>query len=270
MTDLSDREFRQFQGFIHGAAGVTLSGNKKALVSGRLDKRLRERGLSSYGDYFKLLQQRGEAAEAQLAIDLLTTHETYFFREPRHFELLRMLALEARREGRPLRVWSAACSSGEEAYSIAMVLADCQEGLRWELLATDISGSMLARARGGHYRDERSEGLPPAYRQRFCLRGTGPQQGTLLVDRALRERVQFRQINLARPLPALGSFDLVFLRNVMIYFDLPTKREVLQHLVPSVRRGGHLLVGHSESLSGLHDGLKAVSPSVYCRVDGSP
>ncbi len=265
MIEISEREFRQFQGFIREAAGITLADGKKALVSGRLEKRLRERGIASYAQYFDLLQRRGEAAEAQAAIDLLTTNETYFFREPRHFELLRQLAQTAAGEGRAMRVWSAACSSGEEAYCIAMVLADVQGALPWDLLASDISSRMLERARGGHYPDARSEGIPPAYRQRFCLRGTGEHQGTLLIQRALRERVRFAQINLSRPLPSLGTFDLVFLRNVMIYFDNDTKREVVARLVLTLRRGGHLLVGHSETLTDMHPELRAMAPSVYCR-----
>ncbi|MBI5255559.1 MAG: protein-glutamate O-methyltransferase CheR [Burkholderiales bacterium] len=266
MVELGDREFRQVQAFIHEAAGISLSANKKALVTGRLERRLRERRLTSYAQYLALLRAPQEAAELQQAIDLLTTNETYFFREPRHFELLRALALDAGRAGRPLRVWSAACSSGEEPYSIAMVLADAQGELGWELLASDISTRMLARARAGHYPHTRTEGIPPAYRQRFCLRGTGPQAGTLLVQRALRERVRFAQENLVRALPGLGTFDVIFLRNVMIYFDSDTKREVVARLVTALNRGGHLLIGHSESLTGLHDGLRALAPSVYQRL----
>jgi chemotaxis protein methyltransferase CheR len=267
MIEISDREFRQFQVFIHQAVGITLSGSKKALVSGRLDKRLRERGLASYADYHALLASGRDPAEVQRAIDLLTTNETYFFREPQHFDLLRELAVAARREKRPLRVWSAASSSGEEVYSIAMVLADVLgETGPWELLGSDISSRMLQRAAHGHYPDARTDGIPADYLRRFCLRGTGPQAGTLLVQRSLRQRVQFRQINLDRPLPPLGDFDLVFLRNVMIYFDNITKREVVARIALALARGGHLLVGHSESLADMHPELRAVAPSIYRRM----
>ncbi|WP_395702310.1 CheR family methyltransferase [Aquabacterium sp.] len=264
--EISEREFRQFQAFIHESAGITLSSAKKALVSGRLDKRLRERGLASYTQYHALLRSGREPDEVQRAIDLLTTNETYFFREPRHFELLHELALDARRQGQPLRVWSAACSSGEEPYSIAMVLADAQGDLPWEVLASDISSRMLERARSGHYPDTRTEGIAPEYLRRYCLRGTGPQAGTLLVQRALRQRVNFLQINLDRPLPSVGLFDIVFLRNVMIYFDATTKREVVARLVTTLKKGGHLLIGHSESLTDMHPELRAVAPSVYRRM----
>lgn len=138
-----------------------------------------------------------------------------------------------------------------------------QADLPWQLLASDISERMLARARSGHYPDARTDGLPDAYKRRYCRRGVGPHQGTLLVERALRERVRFESINLDRALPALGRFDVVFLRNVMIYFDLPTKREVVARLVPLLAPGGHLLVGHSETLADMHPQLRAVAPSVY-------
>jgi chemotaxis protein methyltransferase CheR len=265
MAELSDREFLQFQAFIREQAGIALSANKKALVSGRLDKRLRAHQLGSYSDYLELLRNGDHRGEAQIAVDLLTTNETYFFREPRHFELLRAHALAARRAGQGMRVWSAACSSGEEPYSIAMVLDDCLGDLAWEVVASDISTRVLARARTGHYNEARTEGIPPAYRQRYCLRGTGPHEGTLLVQRTLRERVTFRQVNLDRPLPSLGSFDLVFLRNVMIYFDARTKRDVVGRLVPAIKPGGHLFIGHSESLTDMHPELHSQAPSVYRR-----
>lgn len=266
MSELTEREFRLAQRFILDAAGITLGPGKQALVSGRLDKRLRARRIESYADYFELLRQPAEAAERQCAIDLLTTNETYFFREASHFERLRGWALAARQAGAPLRVWSAACASGEEAYSIAMVLADVQGELPWQLLASDISERMLARARSGHYPEARTDGLPDEYRRRYCRRGTGAQQGTLLVERSLRERVRFEPVNLNRALPAIGRFDVVFLRNVMIYFDQATKREVVARLVPAIEPGGHLLVGHSETLADMHPSLRAVAPSVYRRI----
>lgn len=265
MYTLDEREMRQIQSFIFDAAGITMGPNKKALISGRLEKRLRERQLPSYSEYLALLRGGRDRAEVQLAIDLLTTNETYFFREPAHFDRLRALALEARRERRPLRVWSAACSSGEEPYSIAMVLADTQPDLAWEIVASDISQRILARARTGHYGDARTEGLPASFRQRFCLRGTGPHQGTFLVQKALRERVQFLHLNLDRPLPQLGNFDVVFLRNVMIYFSNDTKRQVVARIAQTLVPGGLLLIGHSESLTELQSGLKPVAPSVYCK-----
>jgi chemotaxis protein methyltransferase CheR len=264
MIELGDQEFARFQSFIYEAAGISLSDSKKVLVSGRLEKRLRHHKLSSYSDYLQLISQPAQAEERQVAIDQLTTNETYFFREPRHFELLRDWALAARDAGRALRVWSAACSSGEEAYSIAMVLADCLgEGRPWEVVASDISTRVLQRARWGHYPVERTTHIPPPYLQRFCLRGTGPQAGTLLVQRELRRRVQFTQINLDQTLPPQAAFDVIFLRNVMIYFSNDTKRRVVSRLVGQLKAGGHLLIGHSETLNDVSDQVRPLMPSVY-------
>ncbi len=260
---LSDREFERFQRFIHQAAGIHLSPAKKALVSGRLARRLQHHGLAHYTDYLALLDRDADGAEAQTAVDLLTTNETYFFREGKHFDRLRALADEAPR-GHTFRVWSAACSSGEEPYSMAMVLADVRADRPWEIVGSDISTRVLQRARSGHYPLERARQVPPAYLKRFCLKGRDEQDGTLLVARALRERVKLLQVNLNAPLPAeLGSFDVVFLRNVMIYFNPETKQQVVARVLGTLRRGGCFIVGHSESLNGMMDGVQQLSPSVY-------
>jgi len=260
---ISDREFAQFQIFIHDAAGISLSAAKKALVSGRLAKRLQQCQLHSYGDYFRLLESAGAGAEVQAAIDLLTTNETYFFREAKHFDMLREYARKVHRPGAPLRVWSAASSSGEEAYSIAMVLADCLGDAPWEVVGSDISTRVLERARQGHYPLERTTHLPADYLKRFCLKGTGDQQGTLLIARSLRQRVQFLQVNLNAPLPRLGAFDLIFLRNVMIYFDSSTKQQVVGRVIALLKPHGRFVIGHAESLHGVTDLVRPLAPSIY-------
>ena len=260
---LTDREFTQFQRFIYDAAGISMANGKQALVSGRLAKRLAHYQLNSYGEYLQLLQSRAQPAELQIAVDLLTTNETYFFREPKHFALLRDLAQEAHDKNRALRVWSAASSTGEETYSIAMVLADTLGDGPWEVLGTDISTRVLERARSGHYPMERASQMPPHYLKRYCLKGQGSEAGTLLIERALRQRVQFQHLNLNAPLPRLGSFDVIFLRNVMIYFNLETKRQVVARLLAQLRPGGYFLIGHSETLNDINDTLVAVAPSIY-------
>jgi chemotaxis protein methyltransferase CheR len=264
---ISQGEFAHFQRFIFDIAGISMSDSKKALVSGRLAKRLQHFGLPSYDAYFRLLTDGAHKDEVQLAVDLLTTNETYFFRENRHFELLREAAETARgtlRAGMPFRVWSAACSSGEEPYSIAMVLADALGSAPWEVTASDISTRVLQRARTGHYPMERATHVPQDYLRRYCLKGIRDQQGTLLVERSLRERVHFRQVNLNTALPGdLGTFDLVFLRNVMIYFNGDTKRQVVTRITQRIKPGGHLFIGHSESLQEMGDVLRPVIPSVY-------
>ncbi len=260
---LTDREFGQFRRLLYRISGISLSPAKKALVGGRLSKRIRRRGVSSYGEYLRLLSDDSEREELQIALDLLTTNETHFFREPDHFEVLRSEALRVGTAGTSFRVWSAACSSGEEPCSIAMVLADVLGGRRWEVLGSDISSRVLERARGGRYPVERAREIPPRYLSAYCLRGVRSSAGEMLVRRELRDRVQIRRINLNAELPTLGEFDVIFLRNVMIYFDLETKRQVVRRVAARLRRGGCLIVGHSESLNGIDERLKIERPSVY-------
>jgi chemotaxis protein methyltransferase CheR len=260
---ISDLEFARFQRFIFEAAGITLADGKKQLVSSRLGSRVVHHELGSFAQYFALLNSGESPAEVQIAIDLLTTNETYFFREPRHFEFLerQVAALPARQQ--PLRIWSAAGSTGEEAYSIAMLMEDRFQGRPYEIIASDISSRVLDRARAGHYSMERARHVPKAYLQRFCLKGTGIHRDTLLLDRHLRGKVSFLQINLNDRLPAIGQFDFVFLRNVLIYFNQQTKRDVVARVLSVLQPGGWLFIGHSENLNGLSDSVKAAAPSIY-------
>lgn len=263
VADLSDQEFAQFQKMIYDIAGISLADSKKSLVSGRLSNRVLQHGLGSYGEYFKFLMDANSQAELQAAVDLLTTNETYFFREAKHLEFLQEHIRALHRPGRPFRVWSAASSSGEEAYSIAMLLADVLGEVPWEIVGSDISTRVLHKARQGHYPMARIDGIPRHYLHRFCLKGIGKQEGTFLVERALRERVKFHHINLNAALPALGEFDVIFLRNVLIYFDVPTKQRVIANLVPCMKNGGYFIVGHSESLNGISDALVLERPTIY-------
>ena len=260
---INDAEFAQFQRFIFEAAGITMADAKKALVTGRLGKRLAYYQLESFGDYFRLLSSGQHAAEVQIAVDLLTTNETYFFREGKHFEFLRAQAIKARNASQAYRVWSAASSSGEEAYSIAMVLADCMETTPWEVLGTDISTQVLKGATKALYTMDRGRHIPPEYLRRFCLKGAGEHQGKLLIERNLRSRVLFRYANLNVALPNLGKFDFIFLRNVMIYFSDDTKREVVARVLGALKPGGYFFVGHSESLNGISDAVTTVAPSIF-------
>ncbi len=262
MVAITDQEFAQFQKFIFESAGITLTPAKKALVSGRLARRLDLHNAGSYGEYFRLLASGKAPQEVQMAIDLLTTNETYFFREPKHFEFLRRQVAQFP-VSQPLRIWSAAGSTGEEAYSIAMVLEDMRGAHPWEVVASDISARVLQRARAGHYPMERARNVPQEYLRRFCLKGEGEQEGTMLVERNLRNKVKFLQVNLNEALPNIGTFDLVFLRNVLIYFNGDTKRRVVARVLSGLQPGGWLLIGHSESLHGVNDAVHAVAPSIY-------
>lgn len=260
---ISADEFKQFKDWIYQVAGINLSEHKHALVMGRLAPRLRHYRVASHGEYFRLLVSGKFTDEAQIAVDLLTTNETSFFREPKHFEFLRQRILPAHPASRPMRVWSAASSSGEEPYSIAMTLAAALGERSWEVLASDLSSRVLERARTGHYAIARANTISPDLLRAYCLKGVGAEDGTFLIDPKIRQRVQFRQINLNDALPQLGEFDVIFLRNVMIYFDLETKRQVIGRILKHLRPDGYLFIGHSESLHAVNDQLKSVVVSVY-------
>ncbi len=264
-STLGDREFGQFQALMQREAGIHLPDSKKPLVSGRLAKRLRARGVKSFGDYYRLISGAHEEGERQMAIELLTTNETYFFREPAHFEFLAREVLPALRPGAPCRIWSAASSTGEEAYSIAMVLMDkLGEGTRWEVFGSDINRRVLDIARAATYGAARNEeNIPPDYRRRFCLRGTGAMAGKLRVVPAVRERVRFEPLNLNGDVSAAGECDMIFLRNVMIYFDAAMKRRVVTALHRQLKPGGWLAIGHSESLNGVSTLFRQVRPTLY-------
>jgi chemotaxis protein methyltransferase CheR len=260
---ITDAEFGQFQRFIFNAAGISMADAKKALVTGRLGKRVAANSLNTFGEYFKLISSGQHPDEVQMAVDLLTTNETYFFREIKHFEFMRTQVIAARSRPQPYRVWSAASSSGEEAYSMAMVLMDCMQTTPWEILGTDISTRVLEGARRALYSLERGRHIPPDYLRRFCRKGSGPYDGHLLVDGTLRSKVLFRHLNLNTALPLLGQFDLVFLRNVMIYFNNDTKREVVARVISTIKPGGYFCIGHSESLNDISTAVQMVAPSIY-------
>jgi len=260
---LREKEFAQFRDLLYRISGISMSPAKMPLVTSRLAKRLRHHDLSSYGEYFRMITAANGSAELQTAVDLLTTNETHFFREPKHFDFLSQHVLPARKPGRTLRIWSAACSSGEEPYSIAMLLDDVLGSAPWEVLASDLSTRVLEKARTGLYPMDRMAEIPQPYLSNYCLKGTGSREGTLMIERKLRERVQFMHYNLTEAPPQLNEFDVIFLRNVMIYFDQDTKRQVVKRLLSRLRPGGYFLVGHSETLNGVNEDVRLVQPAVY-------
>lgn len=260
---LKDVEFSKFQSWLYEATGINLTASKKALVAGRLQKRLTHHNLKSYGEYFQLIMSKAATAELQIATDLLTTNETYFFREPKHFDYLRQRILPQVNPARPFRIWSAASSSGEEVYTIAMVVANELTNNQWEVLGSDISTHVLQIAKNAHYPIGRASTIPKHLLSEYCLKGVGNQEGTFLIDRDLRNRVSFAHINLIETLPNIGEFDVIFLRNVMIYFDLDIKRKVIATILPRLKPGGYLFISHSETLNGVSDALKLISPSIY-------
>lgn len=260
---ISDAEFAEVRALALRLAGISLNASKKALVVSRWGKRLAHHRLRTFRQYLDLLQDARSRDELQISLDLLTTNETYFFREPQHFDFLRQDLIPGRDKGRPFRIWSAACSSGEEPYSIAMLLAAHIADANWEVMGTDISTRVLDSARVGLYDSARTRHIPAEYLRRFCLKGVGPQEGKILIARSIRDKVQFQQVNLNEPLPGLGQFDVILLRNVMIYFSTATKAQIVARLIGHLRPGGHLLIGHCDTLHGVAHSLTTVKASIY-------
>lgn len=261
---ITDQEFALFQRLIYKIAGISLSDAKKVLLVGRLAKRLKHYNFGTFSQYYRMLAGGHHPEEMQVMVDLLTTNETYFFREPGHFHFLRDEILKPRRSAAPFRVWSAACSSGEEVYTLAMLLADTLPNSPWEVVGSDISTQVLAKAEAGHYPLGRHEGIPPDYLSKYCLKGVRSHSGSFLITPELKRRTRFHQVNLTLPVDtSLGEFEVIFLRNVMIYFDTETKRKVVGNLLPRLKSGGHLIIGHSETLNGIQQGLEPVRATIY-------
>jgi chemotaxis protein methyltransferase CheR len=272
-TLLSDTDFALFQGLVYREAGIHLASHKKALLVARLGRRLRELGLGSHRAYLRRVGE--DAAERVAMLDLLTTNETRFFREPHHFEFLERSLIPAwkaaaARGDRPrdVRIWSAGCSTGEEPYSLAMCLLHHFPPLSgWSLHvhASDLSTRALDRAFTGIYPEDRVSGVPEAYLRRFMLRGTGPCAGRVRVAPGVRALVSFERLNLNDPFVAPGPFDAILCRNVLIYFDADSRRRAVERMAEHLAPGGHFFLGHSESLNGVTDALRHVAPNIYVR-----
>ena len=262
---LSAPSFGAVVDLFHRASGIRLSPAKKPLVEGRLQKLAADRGMPDLDRYVQWLISDRDADETRRVIDKLTTNETYFFREPQHFDLLARLAEGHPPGGDAFRVWSAASSTGEEAFSIAMVLADKLGKRPWSVEGTDLSTAVVAAAQQALFPMDRARNTPEAYLRRFCLKGQGAYAGKLLIARELRERVRFSPANLMQPLPEIGPFDVIFLRNVLIYFEPQAKVAIVRRVMGRLKPGGLLFTGHAESLSGTALELRSVQPAVYAR-----
>ncbi len=272
--DISPRAFARFQALVGEVAGISLPEHKQALLVGRLSRRVRELGLSSFEDYLEVVA----ASEPELVhmLDRISTNETRFFREPQHFRLLeeelvpRLVAQAERGEReKRVRVWSAACSTGQEPYSIAMVLLDKLGGdAPWtvEILASDLSTQVLQVARNAIWPLSKASEIPDGYLSRFMRKGTGSQEGKMRAAPELRRVVRFERINLNEELPLTGApFDFIFCRNVLIYFDRPTRERVVGQLLSRLAPGGAFFVGHAESLHHVAPGLHTIAPTAYSR-----
>ncbi len=268
---ITDKEFSLFQELIHEDVGIFLGVQKRDLLVNRLSPRMRELGIPTFRAYYDLIVG-GDEDERVRMVDRVSTNETSFFREPRHFEFLDhqvypewLAEAEAGKRPRKVRVWSAACSTGEEPYSIAMsLLARFPSAWSLSILATDISTRVLAKATAAVWSLERAAQIPPAYLKAFMLRGTGAQEGNMKVAPEVRALVELRRFNLNdEGYPFRGSFDLIFCRNVLIYFDVEGRRRVIDQLAGCLAPGGLLFLGHAETASGASTRLAPLVPTVY-------
>jgi chemotaxis protein methyltransferase CheR len=275
---VSDREFALFQRLIYREAGIRLVPAKKALLEARLTRRLRELGLSSFEAYYRHILEVDHGDELIVLLDRISTNETHFFREPKQFEFLENEVFSAwkkrnRSAGgtRHIRVWSAACSSGEEPYSLAMMLSDhFPPGSGWdfEILATDLSTRVLGTGTAGVWPIGKSSEIPQHYLKKYMLKGTGEQSGHMKAGAEIRSVVRFERLNLNDDeYPVAGNLDLIFCRNVLIYFDSGSRARVIQRLVDRLAPNGFLFVGHAESLTGVTDRVRYVVPTIYTTTD---
>jgi chemotaxis protein methyltransferase CheR len=266
---VSDAEFARYQALVNREAGIWLAPVKKALLVGRLARRLRELGLASYGAYLERVE--GDEVERIRMLDAICTNETHFFREPRHFEFLAQRIFpawraeaDAGRRPRRIHVWSAACSTGEEPYTLAMsLLASFPTGWDLEVLASDLSTKVLERADAGVWPIEKAKEIPEEHLKAFMLKGYGAQEGLMKAGPEIRALVRFARVNLAGERWPAGPFDLVFCRNVLIYFDRATKIRVVERLLERTGPAGYLFLGHAESLSGFTTRARPIVPTIY-------
>jgi len=275
-SEISEREFLRLRDLIYREAGIWLTQAKTALLVGRLAKRLRHHGLKSFKQYYDLVTNSPE--ERIQMLDALSTNETRFFREPQHFELLKSVifpkwAQEAATgyRTRKIRVLSAGCSTGQEPYSLAMLLLDrfpAACGWEIEIIATDLSTRALEIARTGIWPAAKAEEIPSPYLREFMLKGFADQAGKIKAGPAIRSLIQFFRLNLNEPTyPLAGKFDLIFCRNVLIYFDMRSREQVVRRLVNFLAPDGYFFLGHAESLHAMSDCLRTVVPTIYTGKD---
>ena len=267
---LTDRDMATIVRLVYEKSGIALHSGKRALVTARLQKLLRRSGFNTFREYLRFLESDKTGAELTAMLDAIATNHTAFFREPQHFDFLTKMVLPVLRERadiEPIYAWSAACSSGEEPYTIAMTAfeqfgADARRLIR--ILASDLSTKALMRAAAGVYKTERVDGMPRHLVLKYFEKHA-PQPGTVRVSEAIRRVIDFHQLNLLGAPPRGRRFDFIFCRNVLIYFDRTVQQRVVSQLEERLAPGGYLFTSHSESLNGLHHGLTWVAPAVYRR-----
>lgn len=272
IPELAEEEFRLFQALILRESGIHLGAKNRAMLISRLWRRLRALELNSFASYYRRV--RADAEEMVRMLDCVCTNETHFFRESAAFDCLRQrifpewrMAADANERSKTLRVWSAACSTGEEPYSLAMLLLSefpPEAGWNVEVLGTDLSTKVLAQAATGIWSAEKISGVPADYQRKFLLKGFGPDKGKIKAGDELRRALRFQRLNLTHePCAVSGPFDLIFCRNVLIYFQWDLKVQVVNRLGRLLAPGGHMFLGHAESLHGVSHKLQSVVPKIF-------
>lgn len=269
---LSAEAYRTLAALVYQHSRIRLGPDKQPMLANRLRKRLRALGLTTYEEYGGVLQSAQGPDEIEQLVDLISTNHTRFFREPDHFtfltgRILPELIARLARKGSSLRIWSAAASSGEEPYTLALVLAEYfleHPSVEWQIEASDISHRMIEHAQQGIYTLDRGHALPPELLRRYFQRGVGTREGTCRVKMELRRRVRFQRVNLFQAeYPVAREQHVIFCRNVMIYFDPASRATLVQKLTRQLAPGGFLVIGHSESLLGIRHELEPVRQSVF-------
>jgi chemotaxis protein methyltransferase CheR len=269
---LSARNFERVAQFVYEYSGIKIPSGKTTMLEGRLRRRLRATGIESFDDYCAyLFEEGGIQQETVYLIDAVTTNKTDFFREPRHFDYLReqVLPLLARSGRREIKAWSSACSTGAEPYTLAMVLEEAlgaKRDLTYSIAATDLSTEVLENALRGVYPNDVLAAVPPALRAKYVMPSRDPGRPEGRIVPQLRSKVGFGRLNLVTDRFALDrDLDIVFCRNVLIYFDKPTQEKVVRQICNHIRPGGYLFLGHSESIAGIDLPLRSVANTVFTR-----
>jgi chemotaxis protein methyltransferase CheR len=265
---LHSREFNLIRRMVYEKFGIDLEG-KEVLVAARLGKKMREQGHSSFKQYYEHVQKDTTGDALTTMVDALTTNHTSFFRETQHFDYLRKVILPELQPAGQIRIWSAACSTGEEPYSIAFTLMEelgQSVSSKAHILATDISTRVLTTAQRGLYPASRFQQVPVDRMRRHLLKGSGASTGDYMVKKEARALVEFQRLNLMEDFSSVGLFSVIFCRNVMIYFDRETQQNLVNRLAAQLEPGGYLLIGHAESLNGVEHPLKYLCPATYRRM----
>lgn len=273
----TDSDFTFLRELAQEHTGIMLGEHKRQMVYGRLARRIRQLGLASFSEYCTQLERDPEAELGEL-VNAITTNLTSFFRENHHFEHLAEKALpeimERNAGQRRLRIWSAGCSTGEESYSIAMTLAESDRLRGWDvrILATDIDTNVVGKASAGVYAEDRVKGIEPQRLRRWFQRGSGVNSGKVRVANALQDMISFRQLNLLGDWPVRGPFDVIFCRNVVIYFDKETQRKLFSRYAKVLAPQSYLYIGHSENLFRISEDFRMLGGTVYQKIEttGTP